>query len=94
MFRLANERMSEWEERHALAETELYSCECADIECRDKVSLRKADYEKVRADARQFLLVPGHEVPDVETVIERHEAWLIIEKAPEVRETVERLDPR
>ena len=94
MFRTANERASEWEERHAASEAELYSCECADRDCREKVSLRKAEYERVRADSGQFVLRLGHEIPDVETVIERHEGWVIIEKAPEVRDTVERLDPR
>jgi hypothetical protein len=94
MFRLANERASEWEERHADAEAELYACECSNRECRERMSLRRADYEKVRADAGQFVLIPGHEVPDVETVIERQEGWVIVEKAPEVRETVERFDLR
>jgi hypothetical protein len=36
----------------------------------------------------------GHEIPDVETVIERNEDWAIIEKAPEVTPIVEALDPR
>jgi hypothetical protein len=33
-------------------------------------------------------------VPDVETVIERSEGWAIVEKAPDVTDTVEELDPR
>ena len=94
MFRLANERVSDWEERHADSEIELYACECANLDCREKVSLRKADYENVRADSGQFVLLPGHETPDVETVIERHDGWVVVAKAPSVRETVERFDPR
>jgi hypothetical protein len=94
LFRTANERMAEWEEQHVQSETELYYCECADPNCREKVLLRKADYEKVRADSRQFVIVPGHEVPDIETVIEQHEGWAMVEKSPELDEKLERLDPR
>jgi hypothetical protein len=94
MFRLGNERMAGWEERHESGQSELYFCECAELDCKDRVSLQEAEYETVRADARRFLVVPGHEIPDVETVIEEHDGWSVIEKAPEVTKTVESLDPR
>jgi hypothetical protein len=38
--------------------------------------------------------VPGHEVVDIETVIESQEDWVVVEKAQEVREVVEATDPR
>jgi hypothetical protein len=94
MFRFANERMSGWEELHANENVELYFCECADEDCREKIELHKHDYETVRSNSRHFVVVPGHEVPDVETVIDKHEGWAVIEKDREVTETVERLDPR
>jgi hypothetical protein len=94
MFREANERAKAWEERHREVEVELYFCECADPECRERVSLDKSEYERIRSDARHFVIVPGHEVQDVETVIEENEGWAIIEKAPEVTDIVEARDPR
>jgi hypothetical protein len=94
LFRAANERMGDWEERHRIDATELYFCECADPECRRKVSLHEADYERVRSNSEHFVVVPGHEVVDIETVIESHEAWVLVEKAPEIREIVEATDPR
>jgi hypothetical protein len=94
LFRVANERMSDWEEQHRSSAVESYFCECADSECREHVDLGQADYERVRSDSRRFVIVPGHEVPDLETVIERNEGWAIIEKAPEVTGIVEELDPR
>jgi hypothetical protein len=94
LFRVANERMADWEEQHASSAVEPYFCECANPECGEHVDLRKADYERVRSDSRRFVIVPGHEVPDVETVIERNEGWAMIEKAPEVTGIVEELDPR
>ena len=94
MFREANERAKAWEERHREVEVELYFCECADPNCPERVGLGKADYERVRSDSRHFVIAPGHELPDVETVIEQHDGWVIIEKAPEVSDIVEARDPR
>lgn len=94
LFRIANERMAGWEEQHAAQESELYFCECADAECREKVRLTKPEYERVRSDSCQFALVPGHEILDVESVLETHEGWLMIRKNSEVSEIVEESDPR
>ena len=58
------------------------------------MGLRKADYERVRSDSRRFVIIQGHELPDVETVIERNGSWAIIEKAPEVTDIVDALDAR
>ena len=94
LFRFANERMADWEESHAEGATELYSCECADPECRERVRLRKWEYEKVRSDSRHFFVLRGHEIPNVETVIETHDEWCVIEKDPNVSGLVEMFDPR
>jgi hypothetical protein len=58
------------------------------------VPLRESDYERVRSNSDHFVVVPGHELVDVETVIESQEEWVVIEKKPEVREIVEATDPR
>jgi hypothetical protein len=94
LFRAANERMADWEERHATPGKELYLCECADPECREKLALTREQYEHVRIDSRHFAVLGGHEVPDVEVVIEKIDDWVIVEKPAEVEETLERLDPR
>jgi hypothetical protein len=94
MFRFANERMAAWDEVRVSEAVERYLCECADPDCQQKVPLRKADYEAVRSNSRYFVIVPGHEIPEVETVIETHDEWTVIEKNPEVTEIVEKTDPR
>ena len=94
IFRAANERMEDWEEQHWKSETEVYYCECADPKCREKVHLRHADYEKARRDSSYFLIVQGHEDPEIETVIEEQKGWAIVEKEPELKEEERRLDPR
>ena len=94
MFRAGNERMAQWEERRFGEEYEEYFCECANADCHDKVKLTFTEYEHVRSDSTHFLIVSGHEVPDIETVIERHDGWMVIEKDPEVQHVVEATDMR
>jgi len=94
LFRAANEQIAGWEERVREDATEPYFCECGNPKCDEKVVLRASDYERVRSDSHRFFVVPGHEIPDVETVIERHEDWAVIEKSPAVEDIVEGTDPR
>jgi hypothetical protein len=56
--------------------------------------LTPADYERVRADPRRFVVVAGHEVPDAESVVERHPGYLLVEKVGEAASVAEELDPR
>jgi hypothetical protein len=86
--------MASWEERHAGGDEELYHCECADPECRVKLPVRKLDYEQTRQDAALFLVAPGHETPDVESLIEEHGSWSVVRKDPDVQSIVEKTDPR
>ena len=94
LFRVANGENGRWEESHAEDSAEPYFCECADPDCREKVSLRKAEYESVRSNSRRFFIVVGHEIPDVETVIETHGNWCVIEKDPSVSDLLKASDPR
>lgn len=94
LFRAANERMADWEEQHGSQAAEPYFCECADPDCREKVFLHQHEYEAVRTNSLRFFVVEGHVIPDVETVVEEHDGWVVIEKDPAVAETAARTDPR
>lgn len=94
LFRTANERMAAWEEQHTEEPAERYFCECADPACRQKVMLHREEYEAVRSHSRRFFVVSGHEIPDIETVIDEHDGWVVVEKNPEVTETAVATDPR
>jgi hypothetical protein len=94
LFRVANERMARWEERHEEEGAELYYCECASPDCREQVPLMRNHYERIRANPRQFFVAPGHEILDIEAVVERHDEWLVVEKPGDVDEVIDPLDPR
>jgi len=95
-FRAVNERMSEWPEHQQAPATETipFVCECGDRTCFERVYLTRPQYEAVRADSSRFAVTPGHELPEIERVVERHPGHLVLEKDEPAREIAEATDPR
>jgi hypothetical protein len=91
-FRRVNEGMEAGQKPDGLL---TFVCECGRLGCNKLISLTRPEYEGVRAHARRFALVDGHEMPEVEDVIERSERYIVVEKRgdPEA-EVVEHTDPR
>jgi hypothetical protein len=71
-----------------------YRCECARPGCNQLIELTPCEYEQVRAYPRRFLVLPGHEEPKVETVIEARPGYLIVAKRGEASAIAEATDPR
>src|ERR1700709_140432 len=69
-------------------------CECGDLLCTKPLVVPLARYEQVRADARSFFIVPGHEKPSVEDVVEESSGYSIVRKRPEAAQIAEETDPR
>ncbi len=69
-------------------------CECGSLGCNRMLEIDVALYEAVRADPRRFVLLEGHDVPEVERVVERHEGFEIVEKVGESGGIAEAADPR
>ena len=71
-----------------------FRCECARLGCNLLLGLSVADYERVRADPRRFLVCPGHELPGVEVVVQRRPDYLVVEKVGAAGVEAEARDPR
>jgi hypothetical protein len=56
-------------------------CECAEIDCVEQIELTIDEYRELRSDPTHFAVKPGHEAPDVETVVARKDAYHVIAKA-------------
>jgi hypothetical protein len=95
LFREVNERVRAIATVHGHDE-HLYEffCECSNADCTFQLQATVADYEAVRAHGSRFLIAPSHSLPEIETVVERRDAWWIVEKHGEPAELVEELDPR
>jgi hypothetical protein len=86
LFREVNERIHEVGERlQVLPDGELleFHCECGRPECDNLVSMSAAEYEHLRTDNDRFALVPGHENPEIERVMDRTERYVVVDKRPE-----------
>jgi hypothetical protein len=95
LFRQVNERIEELNEEFAkVAPMGDWICECADEDCFEPVSLTVAEYQEIRTHPARFPVLPGHEVPEVETVVETHERYLVVEKRGAAREFAVANDPR
>jgi hypothetical protein len=68
----------------------VFVCECGDADCREHIQMPRAAYEEIRTSPRRFFVRPGHEHPDVETVVERADEWYVIEKPDDVAHIVDR----
>ena len=59
------------------------------------IALTHAEFEELRSDSHHFAIYPGHEEPDVETVVARRKGYDIVRKGEGVpRKIAERTDPR
>ena len=93
LFREVNERVQDAAEQGAVRQYE-YFCECANVDCTFRVTLSPAEYEAVRADSKQFVVLPDHYTPEVEDLVAQNDAFWIVRKSGEAGEYVENLDPR
>lgn len=71
-----------------------FLCECGDVACATRVPLTLADYEALRASPVRFFVVPGHEIPEVERVLETRDGYAVIEKVGETAAIARDRDPR
>ncbi len=69
-------------------------CECAALDCTTFVSLTHADYERVRSVPTEFIVAPGHEQLDVETVVEDAGGFRVVRKRDEAASVARATDPR
>ena len=94
LFRDVNERIAETAARFQTAGVS-FVCECGDVTCTDRVHATLGEYEEVRSEGAQFLMVEDHAEPEIERVTKRTRHFALVEKVkPLVRRTVQRLDPR
>ena len=73
---------------------QLVYCECADEGCLEEIDIANPAYEHVRRDSRRFIVRPGHVEPSIETVVEQHRLYWVVEKQGRAGEIADATDPR
>ncbi len=91
-----NERVLDLNDQFGIEQERIdFVCECGMESCTERIALARDQYEQVRESGRRFALVPGHELPDVEVVVDVHEGFVVVEKRPGgPAEIAEQTDPR
>lgn len=69
-------------------------CECGTRTCEATVAVTTTEYEDVRAHPHRFLVIAGHDFPEAETVVERTDRFVVVEKHADVADIVQSSDPR
>jgi hypothetical protein len=71
-----------------------FICECSSAGCLERLTLPTREYERVRERGDWFIVKPGHEDPAIEVVVERHPAFLVVQKTGLAGAIAEAEDPR
>jgi hypothetical protein len=82
IFRDVNEQIAML--RDAVSPTIEFVCECLDLDCRDRISVTRKEYLRVRATSTRFLIAPGHTGPRrVERLVRGCERFEVVQKIGE-----------
>jgi len=83
IFRDANQTAQQFIEQvegpHSAKKAGFY-CECSNLDCRERIELTAEEYKRLHQNKRHFVVVPGHEMPQVEKVIQQETTYSLIEK--------------
>jgi hypothetical protein len=70
-------------------------CECGEAKCFAPIELPLSEYRRIRdgrLGGRRFIVMPGHQISQVETVVETHRGFSVVEKPEEAAELARRGD--
>lgn len=81
LFRSVNDRIMDAGEAlgHSTDELE-FACECADETCFERIRLAPQRFLAITSDANRFIVLRGHEWPDVEDTVAQRDGFLIVAK--------------
>ena len=94
VFRTVNERIEQGAVQHDVERPLPFHCECGRGSCVDTVEIPPPVWQRVARERFRFVLVPGHEHPEIERVVERHARYIVAEKVGEARAQIDRDHPQ
>lgn len=68
-----------------------FCCECADENCRERITISLNDYAKIHKSSNRFVIIPGHVVVAIERVVIKKPNYEVVEKFIVPPENVDRL---
>jgi hypothetical protein len=94
IFRDVNKRIEEGAEQHDVVSSLPFHCECGASGCFETIEIQPARYAAVVQERYHFVVIPGHELPRIERIVEAEPDFLVVEKIGEAREQIDRDHPQ
>jgi len=83
VFRGVNERMAELTTtRPDGLDVHLLICECSNDGCAESIEITPAEYASVLAQGNRFIVVAGHQAPEIDQVVGGNGRFLVVETMP------------
>lgn len=57
-----------------------FVCECSATTCRETIELILPEYRALRGVEHHFAVVDGHEIPEIEMIVERRDRYSVVQK--------------
>jgi hypothetical protein len=91
VFRAANREIEQADREGGAGPDQLIEvlCECGRQGCGGVITLTLADYEGVHSQADRFVVLQGHESPEIEKVVEERAGYLVVDKFGEAENIAE-----
>ena len=83
LLREVNERIAEIASS-SVGDLPEFLCECSRNHCEETIALSLPEYERVRSCSNLFVILPGHECPEVDRVVEARHRSHLVEKTKHV----------
>jgi hypothetical protein len=81
VFRRVNEEIDQVNQAFGeVAGTMTLVCECGETNCIDQIHVTPSEYERLRSDKTLFAIRPGHEIHDVENVVDKRDDYWVVKK--------------
>ena len=94
IFRDVNRRIEEGAEQHAVSGRLPFHCECGRAPCVETIEIPTGRYEAIVRQRYRFVVIPGHEEPKIERVLQSEPEFLVVEKIGEARDQIDRDHPQ
>jgi hypothetical protein len=57
-----------------------FKCECSDEDCETRIPMSWSQYQSIHIDRNRFVVLPGHQVDLIETVLEKTPEYSVVLK--------------
>ena len=92
VFREVNERIEDAALEFGVPGEASFVCECGDASCTGMVHMTLSEYRAIRECGRRFAIIPGHEDPAIEQVVDRTPRFTVVEKTGTAAAVAEALE--